>query len=338
MTETLEQKIAFLSQPSSYPDKTTAVDVVETHMSWVFLTDAFAYKLKKPVVYDHLDFSSLKARWQNCEEEVRLNRRLAANVYLEVLPLVKNAGGQLELAGVGVIEEWLVKMRRLPAHLALDACIRQRNIPEQAFVRMAEKLGRFYLGCQPEKMQPREYRERYARNIINAIADLVPAQQMIPMDIVQAIFRKLHAFQRENVEMLDRRVLDGKIVEGHGDLRAEHVYLETEPMIVDCLEFSRELRTVDAISDMAFLALDCERLGALQEGRQLLRRYSVVTGDEPSADLIHFYQTYHALSRARLALRHLEEARYQNDPKWPEQAKEWLRLAVTHAGKIGKAN
>ena len=336
MPETLQQKIDFLSHPSNYPDKTTAVELIETHMSWVFLTDQFVYKLKKPAVYDHLDFSTLQARWHNCEEEVRLNRRLAANVYLDLLPLVKNASGQFEVAGVGEIAEWLVKMRRLPSALALDKCIRNGNIPEQPFIRLAEKLGRFYLGCQSEKMQPREYRERCTRNIINAIAELASAQHLIPMDIVQAIFRKLHAFQRENVDMLDRRVLDGKIVEGHGDLRAEHVYLETEPMIVDCLEFSKELRTVDAVSDIAFLALDCERLGGLQAGRQLLRRYCAVTGDDPSQDMVHFYQTSHALSRAWLALRHLQEPQYQNDPKWQELAKEWLRLAVTHAGLIGK--
>ncbi|MEA5098590.1 MAG: hypothetical protein VB032_08665, partial [Burkholderiaceae bacterium] len=104
----LEARIAFLSTPSNYPERTLDVDAIETHMSWVFLTDRFAYKLKKPVAYDYLDFSTLEARRFYCEEEFRLNRRLAASVYLGVLPLTADAKGQLEFAGEGPVVDWLI--------------------------------------------------------------------------------------------------------------------------------------------------------------------------------------------------------------------------------------
>lgn len=334
MLESLQHKIAFLSQPSSYLERTSAVEVIETHMSWVFMTDLFAYKLKKPIAYNHLDFSTLEARHHYCVEEVRLNRRLAANVYLNVLPLLIDADGNLQLSGEGQVTEWLIRMRRLPAKLALDQCIRNGNIPEKPFTRLAEKLSRFYLNCRSAPVTPKQYRDRYALHVVDVIADIAPEEYGMPMDVVQDVFRKMNAFMRDRAELLDERALNGKIVEGHGDLRAEHVYLETDPVVIDCLEFSKELRIADAVADMAFLALECERLGAAQEGDKLMRWYSTITGDNPAPELIHFYQTYHACSRARLALWHLKEAQYRGSPKWQQQANEWLQLAQRHAGLL----
>ncbi|HEY5776754.1 MAG TPA: hypothetical protein VIS57_11750, partial [Xanthomonadales bacterium] len=116
----ISTKVGFLSRPSSYADHTDSVEVVETHVSWVFLTDRFVYKMKKPVLLDILDLRTLGQRHRNCMEELRLNRRLARDVYLDVLPLTVNDPGQLELAGAGEVVEWLVKMRRLPRECMLD--------------------------------------------------------------------------------------------------------------------------------------------------------------------------------------------------------------------------
>ena len=125
---TLREKVAHLSRPESYPEETAAVEVVQTHMSCVFLTDRHAWKLKKPVRHDFLDFSTLEARRADCEEELRLNRRLARDVYLEIVPLTFTSDGALRLGGDGEVMEWLVKMRRLPAQLMLDHAIRHGNV------------------------------------------------------------------------------------------------------------------------------------------------------------------------------------------------------------------
>jgi len=335
MPASLPNKISMLSQPSSYHDTTSAVEVIETHMSWVFLTDLFAYKLKKPVANDYLDFTTLDARRYFCEEEVRLNRRLAETVYLGVIPMRIEASGRLILSGEGEVVEWLIKMRRLPSKLALDQCIRNHALTEKSFNRLAEKLSHFYLGCRAQPLSPKQYRDRFTLQVVDTIAELVPEEYGMPMDVVQGVYRKMNSFLRDHVDLLDERALTGKIVEGHGDLRAEHVYLESEPVIVDCLEFSKELRTVDAAYDMAFLSLECERLGAVQEGDKLMRWYNAISGDHPAPELIHFYQTYHACSRARLALWHLKEKQYRSSLKWQQQAKEWLQLAQHHARKLG---
>lgn len=331
MPQTLQQKIDFLSQASNYPDKTTSVEVIETHMSWVFLTDEFAYKLKKPVTYDYLDFSTLDARRYFCQEELRLNRRMAANVYLNVLSLTKNNDEALAFEGGGTVVEWLIRMRRLPSELVLDQCIRKRLIPERPFNRLAERLALFYLTSRPEPISAKEYREQYVHRIVDVIGALAPKGYLMPRDVIKGLFRKMNVFVTQRGEMLEERPRAGKIVEGHGDLRAEHVYLEDEPVIMDCIEFSKELRTVDAVADMAFLALDCERLGAGFDGERLMKRFFAITADYPPPMLIHFYQTYHACSRARLALWHLKEPQYSADPKWRLQALEWLKLAERHA-------
>src|SRR5512144_2014808 len=110
-----QAKVAFLLQPRTYPEAPPRIELVETHMSWVFLTERYAYKLKKPVRHDFLDFSTLAARYRNCLEELRLNRRLAWNVYLDIVPLAVDPAGQVRLEGTGEVIDWLVKMRRLPA-------------------------------------------------------------------------------------------------------------------------------------------------------------------------------------------------------------------------------
>ncbi len=326
----LEARIAFLSAPANYLERTLDVDAIETHMSWIFLTDRFAYKLKKPVANDYLDFSTLEARRFYCEEEFRLNRRLAASVYLGVLPLTVDAKGYIEFAGEGQVIDWLVLMRRLPAELAMDYCIQHQHIPYRAIENLGERLAHFYRHCREIPMTPEQYRTRFTRNLEAIMENLAAPEYELSVDGLMAIASPMRVFLQQRAALFDGRVRDWRIIEGHGDLRAEHIYLEPEPVIVDCLEFSRDLRTVDAAYDLSFLALECERLDAPETGKQLLDIYAGIAGDIPPPELIHYYQAYHACSRARIALWHLKEAPYRDSPKWPIRAREWLRLALLH--------
>jgi uncharacterized protein len=327
----LSEKLEFLALPSHYPDQPSRVEVIETHMSWVFLTERYAYKLKKPVQYDYLDFRQLSARRFYCEEEVRLNRRLASSVYLGTVPLTLGQTGQLQLAGEGDCVEWLVKMRRLPASLALDYCLQQHSIRAGALQALAEKLGQFYVQCQPAALTAPQYRQRLMSNIEATVSDLCLAPERLPLALIRQATNGQLALLRAQPGLFDARVQAGRIVEGHGDLRAGHVYLEVEPVIVDCLEFSIELRTLDAADDIAFLCLECERLGAPKEGELILTLYSAATKDRVAPRLIHFYQAYRACLRARIALWHLKEEQFRHSPKWKLQAQHYLELACRHA-------
>ena len=168
----LAAKVLFLADPQSYPEATGRVDTIETHMSWVFLTDRHAWKLKKPVRQSHLDFSTEAARRRNCAEELRLNRRLAQDVYLEVVPLTVDADGRLRLGPGGTVVDWLVKMRRLPAERMLDRMIRAGTVHAEDVRRIVGRLCRFYRECAPVAMGEREYRERFAAGIADNLAEL----------------------------------------------------------------------------------------------------------------------------------------------------------------------
>jgi aminoglycoside phosphotransferase family enzyme len=316
-------KLAFLRRAESYPEDTTAVEVKETHMSWVFLTDRFAYKMKKAVRYDFLDFSSIDRRRHFCEEELRLNRRLAARSYLAVVPLTV-AHGKLRLDGSGVPIDWLVKMRRLPSSRMLDESIRAGTLQPPEVRALAELLEGFYRSAPRVPITAADYRQRLLQGVQKNRAELTrycPATMRLLIDrIADAQARYL----LNQATTLDRRVEGGHILEGHGDLRPEHVFLGPPPQIIDCLEFEREFRILDLADDLALLAVECDRLGAFQVGAAL-SRISATTGASPA--LIAFYKSYRAAIRAKLAIWHLKDDAVTDHARWVTRTLDYLTLA-----------
>jgi len=157
----------------------------------------------------------------------------------------------------------------------------------------------------------------------------LPALAMEPIRVRQ------RAFLERAAPILDARVRDGRVIEGHGDLRPEHVCLERNPQIIDCLEFSRDFRILDAADELGFLALECERLGAGWAKRVVFERYAEVCDDAPPPALVHFYQSHRACLRAKIAVWHLKEPERSDGSKWTAQAREYLRLADSHAAQCG---
>ncbi|HEX2530101.1 MAG TPA: hypothetical protein VHK70_01370 [Burkholderiaceae bacterium] len=326
----LESKLAFLRQASSYPQAAYRVEMIETHMSWVFLTERFAYKLKKPIRYGLIDFSTIDARRFYCEEEVRLNRRLAASVYLEAVPLVIDVGGHLQLQGDGMAVDWLVKMRRLPDRHMFDYVIKNGTATEQDARHIAALLSRFYRSLPPVVIDPSAYRDRFQSDIEDNHRELCAPLYQLPLDQVQAITRAQRTALQRLSPLLDERIRAGKVIEGHGDLRPEHVCLRPELVIIDCLEFSRTLRIIDAADEVAFLALECERLGVPRIAAALLRAYAELSSDAPPAALLHFYQSQRACVRAKLAIWHMNEEKFRYSGEWPRRARQYLVLAQQH--------
>lgn len=317
-------------QARNYPDPTRRVEAVETHMSWVFLTDAFAYKLKKPVRYDYLDFSSIENRRLDCEAELRLNRRLAGEVYLAVVPLMLVADGRLSLSGEGHPVEWLVKMRRLPAERMLDGLIRRRAVTQGVIRGLARKLAAFYAGLPPEPMGAEQYRQQWAGRIAESLRELSRPEFNLPPERLARLARAQSAFLQHQAAVLDDRVAQRRIIEGHGDMRPEHVCLQSEPVVVDCLEFRRDFRILDPLDELGYLALECERLGMPEVGPWLLAGYAAASGDRWPPQLLHFYQSCRAVLRAKLAIWHLRDDGRHPPGKWIHAAHDYLDLAERH--------
>ena len=326
----LADKVEALRQPASYPERSHMVDALETHMSWVFLTDEYVYKLKKPVRYDHQHFGTVSGRRFYCEEELRLNRRLAPSVYLEVLPLVVGGDGRLRVGGAGAAVDWLVKMRRLPADAMLDATLARGAATASQLQGVGRRLAAFHKAQAKAPLSPAGYRALLLRHTDEYERDLCAPAGGLPRARVAALCERQRTMLGALSACLDARVAAGRVIEAHGDLRPEHVYLGEPPSIIDCLEFSPELRWLDGADEVGFLALECERARAGSLGRVLLESWREAIGDSVSPALVHFYQSCRACSRARLAIRHLLEARYRGSPQWRRRTLRYLALAERH--------
>jgi aminoglycoside phosphotransferase family enzyme len=326
----LQAKVAFLREPGSYPEPAWRVQAIETHMSWVFLLDRHVYKLKKPVRYELIDFRALAARHHFCLAELCLNQRLAPDVYLGLAALTCGRRGHLALEGRGEVVEWLVKMRRLPAEGMLDYLLVHGTLTEAGLDRLARRLAAFYGELAPQGGDCAWYRDRY-RRLIDANRRALSARTFaLPSGHV----RRLAAAQCEVLEriapLLDERVRGGHVIEGHGDLRPEHVYMGEPIAVIDCLEFARALRIVDVADELGFLALECERLGAAGAGAALLDRYCRLAGDSFPPPLLHFYQSCRATTRSLIAARHLLDEQFLHSPHWLRRAGHYLQLAEEH--------
>lgn len=326
----LESKVAFLSQASSYPEPVHRVECIETHMSWVFLAGNFAYKLKKPVKTEFFDFRLLAARHYYCMAELRLNRRLARAIYIDLVPLVLDGANHLRVGGGISVVDWLVKMHRVPVWLMFDFAIAHRSASHADAARIAATLAQFYRTLPAEPMTASAYRSRLGQQIESNRTQLRDGAYALPPARIDTLCDAQSHALRLLGAVLDARAEGGALVEGHGDLRPEHVCLLPEIAIIDCLEFSRELRVLDKADEVGYLALECERLGAPALGHALTTAYCRYSGDQPAAPLVHFYQSCRASKRALLALRHLKEEKFRYSPHWRRTASAYLHLALEH--------
>lgn len=303
------------------------IDVMETHLSWLFLTAHHVIKLKKALHYSYLDYSTVEVRRRQCDAEVRLNRRLAPEVYLGVSAVTEKACGEFALDGPGTTVEYVVRMRRLPEERSLDRLLQRRTLTAETIDSLAATLARFYVGLPALSLDPVRYLENLHRKISEDSNALTKRSYGLDRALVRRITAALHSIAHALERTLSERVLVGRIVEGHGDLRPEHVYFAPDPVIIDCLEFNRSLRTLDAVDEISFLAMECDRCGAAWVRGRLLRLYTESTWDDPSAELCRFFMAGRAVLWAKLAVWHLDRKPECNRDKWISRAAEYLTLA-----------
>ncbi|WP_212523391.1 hypothetical protein [Actibacterium sp. MT2.3-13A] len=324
---TLAEKVRFLSSPDSYAPAPTGVEAIETHMSWVFLAGERVYKLKKPLRRAFLDLHSLERRAANVRAEIRLNRRLAPQVYLGARALRQAPDGALALDGTGRIVEWLVEMRRLPEDATLKARIRDGRARRADVARVAETLIAFYAGLPGRDLSAETVIAHYEAEHARSAAVLSDPQFGLDAGQVGAALDGFDAAFGRARPLLRARVDARRFVEGHGDLRPEHVFL-TEPLaIIDCLEFSEMLRTIDPFEEIVFLGLECAQLGAGWVLALLRDRLAAGLDDRPPPALLAFYWRYRALLRARFALLHLTEPVIRTPAKWRPLAQAYIALS-----------
>ena len=279
------------------------MEIRETHISWVFLVGDRAYKLKKPVVLEFVDYGTAERRREMCLAEVRLNARLAPDIYLGVRSLQRREGGSLELDGPAApgAVDFLVEMRRYDEDQTLASAAARGQVERAPLAELGAVLAAFHRACPRRSGSPGRARvlAEIERNLMEltaepAIGDLLPR--------VQAAGRLLRAFVAGHGELLDARAAAGHVREVHGDLRAEHVVLAPRLSIVDCVEFDPGLRTLDVADDLAFLAMDLTARDAGDAVPAITEAYRAAGGDPGAEELLWFYAVHRALVRAKVTL------------------------------------
>jgi uncharacterized protein len=329
----LAAKVDFLSRRDAYDPMPSDVLRRETHMSWVFLAGDRVYKVKKPVRFPYLDFSTLERREAACRAELRLNGRLAPDIYLKVVPLTESGGG-LSIGGDGTPVDWLVIMKRLDERLMLDHMIEDRRLSLGQLDRLIETLSLFYHSATPVFLSPAVHLADWLRSLAYNKRVLLDPRFRIPAGLVQRIDMAQRRFLRQRDHLIAARLRHRRIVDGHGDLRPEHIWLDDRVRIIDCLEFNPRLRVVDPFDEVAFLSLECERLGAGWAGNYIQRRMKHLLRDGPADELFMFYRCHRATLRARLAIAHLLEDHPRTPEKWPRLCATYLKLAVGSARNL----
>ncbi|MBW2058294.1 MAG: gluconokinase [Deltaproteobacteria bacterium] len=323
--------------PAAYPERPGSVSFTETHISLVFFTGAHAYKVKKPVNFGFLDFTTLDKRKHFCQLELNLNRRLSRDIYLAVVPIRKK-GGRVVIDGEGRTVEYAVKMKQIPEDLLMDRLLDRGMISREMVERVADRLVDFY-----GKTETNERIQSFARpNRLRQDTDenFEQTEKYIGTTVSGRQFREIRgatdSFLERNRQVFLQRIREGRIRDCHGDLRLEHVFFGQEISILDCIEFNERFRYIDIAADIGFLAMDLDYRGRGDLSRVLIDRYVNRFGDPGIYRVLDFYKCYRAYVRGKVESFTLDDPHVDTGEKERalDRALEYFRLSHQYAGML----
>jgi aminoglycoside phosphotransferase family enzyme len=325
--------IAKLTNPNCYSHPTAAVKHLETHISHILLVGDYAYKIKKPLDLGFLDFTSLAQRKFYCAEEVRLNRRLAADLYLGYMPICGSEENPLLDGNPNDAIEYAVKMRRFSQTQLLDHCLDEGFLKPHHLDELARQLADFHLTIihhadtetpfgTPDKVhQPALDNFTQSRPLLKSAEDILVLNQL--EDWTKAVFGGLK-------DTFAGRKAAGFIRECHGDLHLGNMLLEKDRIVIfDGIEFNDDFRWIDVMNDLGFLTMDLHKRHASKLAWQILNSYLELTGDYPGLSVLPYYQVYRAMVRAKIAAIRLQQPGLTDAQRSTVQGEcgEYLRLA-----------
>jgi aminoglycoside phosphotransferase family enzyme/predicted kinase len=331
---TQEQLLAFLLDRRSYSHHPRSVHLIQTHASYVFLTAPYVYKVKKPVNFGFLDFSTLEKRRYFSERELSLNRRLSPAVHLGVVPIYLREG-TLTFDPGGEVVEYAVKMRKLEERYFLSQLLKRNEVGSRELDRIVSTLKTFYESQKPaddivkwgriEKLKISTRENFRQTEIFVGITISAPAFETIRF--------YTDDFYRSNARLFESRVRERRIGDCHGDLHLDHIHLTpTQLSIYDCIEFNDRFRYIDHASDIAFLAMDFDYQGRRDLSRYLTKRMADALDDQGILELMDFYKCYRAFVRGKVDSLQGAGARLQRDrTKSRAHARRYFQLALQYA-------
>jgi aminoglycoside phosphotransferase family enzyme/predicted kinase len=325
--------LAALRDPSSYPHPADKVELIETHISRVFLAGGYAYKIKKPVALGFLDFTELRARRFYCEEELRLNRRTAPELYLRVVPIAAD-GARLRVGGSGEALEYAVEMRRFPQESLADAVARRGELGAAQSDAIAAAIAAFHAAIPAA---PPESAFGAPEHVAApALANFEELRALVRSDTALERLRGWTRGESDRLhEVFAARKRGGYVRECHGDLHLGNIaFVEGRPLPFDGIEFDAELRWIDVMNEVAFLVMDLleHKLGAA--AWRLLNAYLEATGDYAGVRVLRYYLVYRAMVRAKIACirAHQPQAGETVRRTSEQQFRDYLALAEALSG------
>jgi len=334
----LPSVVKALLDPDVYPHKPQKIELVQTQMSFIFLTGEYVYKIKKPVNLGYLDYTTLERRRLFCHQELELNRRLCPDVYLAVAPIVKQKG-RLRIEGQGEAIEYAVKMKQLPHDRMMDVLLSRGQVTQEMVARVAKRLVDFHLKAETNPEIAAFGKLDVIRQ--NCDENFAQTDKYVGLTIFRPKYERIKGytddFIKSNASLFEKRVRENRIRDCHGDLHAAHICF-TAPdsiggvCIYDCIEFNERFRYCDVASEVAFLAMDIDCYQQASLSQHLVNTYVELSHDEELVKLLDFYKCYRAYVRGKV------ESFKLDDPYIPEEekakvltaARSYFRLAESY--------
>jgi len=329
----LPELVKALLKSGAYPEAPEHIELVQTQMSFLFLTDDYVYKVKKPVNLGYLDYTTLEKRHFYCQREVELNRRLCPEAYLGVVP-ISQKGDNIFVGERGEIIEYAVKMCRLPQEAMMDVLLANNQVSSEMVANVAQKLAEFHQQAETNAT-------------ISAFGDLDTIMQnteenftqtekyigsTISRDTYQHIKAYTDNFIKQNAPLFHKRIQDGRIRDCHGDLHAAHICFTNGICIYDCIEFNDRFRYCDVASEVAFLAMDLDHYGRADLSDGFVSAYIDMSQDKELKELLNFYKCYRAYVRGKVGSFQLDDPHISQEEKIRvlATAKSYFELAESY--------
>jgi hypothetical protein len=331
--------IEALNDPASYDEEVEQIELLQTHISFVFLTGKYVYKVKKPVDFGFLDFTTLEKRKFFCEEELRLNQRLCKDMYMEVVP-INRSDGSVKVKGPGETVEYAVKMRQLPQVAIMGRLLELGRVTEGHVEEIAKLLSKFHEEAKTgegidEYGSLMQVRANWVENFEQTRGlrgELLRAEEF---DFVESAIVR---FMDKNEALFDKRLRDGRVRECHGDCHSGNIFIinDTNIYIFDAIEFNKAFSYSDVAAEVAFLAMDLEFNGRADLKEAFVDKYVELSGDVGLLELLPFYMCYRAYVRAKVTSFRLSEPDIKEEEKRDagKLTKDYFELALRYAREL----
>jgi len=331
-----KQVVEALMKPEAYNEDPGQIELIQTHISFVFLTKNFAYKVKKAVDFGFVDFTTLEKRRFFCEKELQLNKRLCEDLYLEVVPI--NKSDAIKIKGDGETVEYAVKMRRIPQERMLTKLFERNEVDKELVDRIAKIIAEFHSKAETSA-QISEFGS-LAMIGTNWKENLDQTEEFIGKTLTEENFeivrKKINEFTTQNSSVFEKRIAEGRIRDCHGDIHSGNIFVADRIYIFDAIEFNDRFRYSDVASDVAFLAMDLDFRERVDLSEFLTDKYIEYSGDQGVRGLLAFYKCYRAYVRGKVISFKLNDPSISKEEKnaATKEAAAYFELASCYAKNL----